>query len=474
MPQKKSENSEQTLKELLINTDHEKLVDILLSFHSSNKDVQKQLDIIFASEHESPDEMVRMIRKEISSLKKAVEFSDYYESDFLTGNLDDMYSKIKNDLNAKSPNIAFDVMLDFLDLHENIINSIDDSNCDISDLFMTACQDLGAIGQNINHLSIQKIVEIVFDRFTNNQFSVYDNIIIDCKDMLKNQGLDLLQKKFKKTANKLGLKSVADSKNDVDLYIEACSLEDKIRPHDHLEIAERLIKHQRAKEAIQWLDTMETDDLWPNYFSKQNNRKELKIQALELDGRHEDAQKERLSWFANSLSSSLYKNILKVSNQNFQKAFQLDTIKKAFQFPQPYIALNFLLEIQEFEKLAQFVRARFEELNGEQYYTLRPAAEALQLVDPLAATFLYRKMLEPVVEKAKNKYYNYAAKDLVTCGVLDSHITDWKTAQKHDTYFKELEVKHKRKVSFWAEYESALQSQAAKEAKKAALAEKNE
>lgn len=48
MPKKKSENSELTLREMLISTNHEKLVDILLSLHNSNHDVGKQLDIIFA------------------------------------------------------------------------------------------------------------------------------------------------------------------------------------------------------------------------------------------------------------------------------------------------------------------------------------------------------------------------------------------------------------------------------------------
>ena len=135
------------------------------------------------------------------------------------------------------------------------------------------------------------------------------------------------------------------------------------------------------------------------------------------------------------------------------------------QFPEPHGALSFLVQIQEFEEVAKFVHARFNELNGRQYYTLRPAADLLQNTDPIAATLLYRKMIEPVLDETKSKYYNYAAKDLVTCGVLNSKIANWGTLQNHEEYLKVIETKHKRKVSFWAEYKSALQKQAAKEAK---------
>jgi hypothetical protein len=53
----------------------------------------------------------------------------------------------------------------------------------------------------------------------------------------------------------------------------------------------------------------------------------------------------------------------------------------------------------------------------------------------------------------------------VACGVLSSNITSWGALQHHDEYFKVIEVKHKRKLKFWSEYNSALQKHAAKAAK---------
>ncbi|MHC0449612.1 MAG: DUF6880 family protein [Candidatus Lariskella arthropodorum] len=470
MSKKKSEPNELILRELLISTNHEKLVDILLSLHASNHDVQKQLDIIFAGLDEDPKKIVNMIKKEIASLRRSSKFVDYYESDSLADRLNDLRLRIINDLNDKSPKIAFEIMLDFLDLHKNTLERVDDSNGTVSGVFFTACDDLGSLAGHINHLNNQEIVEIIFTRFMNNNYGIYDDIIHSFKGILKDQDFNLLQEKLEYVANdknvfsvKFGLKAIADCKNDVGQYIAACSFKDGVYAHDHLDIAQRLIKHWRPKEALEWLDSMAI----PINHSWQQDKKNLKIQALELDGNYEQAQKERLSWFVETLSPKLYGEILKAAKPDFKETFQSDAIKKAFQFPEPHTGLSFLFQIKEFEEVAKFVHARFNELNGRQYYTLRPAADLLQNTNPIAATLLYRKMIEPVLDETKSKYYNYAAKDLVACSILDSKIANWGALQRHDEYLKEIEIKHKRKISFWAAYKSVLQKQAAKEAKMA-------
>ena len=409
-----------------------------------------------------------MIKKEITSLKRSSKFVDYYESDSLADRLNNLRLRIVNDFNAKSPKIAFEMMLDFLDMHKNTLERVDDSNGTVSGVFFTACDDLGSLARQVNLPNNQELVEIIFTRFINNDYSIYDSIIHSFKDVLKDQDFDLLKEKLKNAENdknaltiKHGLKSIADCQNDVDEYIAACAFEDGICAHDHLDIAKRLIKHWRPKEALKWLDNMET----PINHSWQKDKKDLKIQALELDGNYEQAQKERLLWFSETLSPKLYGEILKAAKPDFKETFQSDAVKKAFQFPEPHGAMSFLVQIQEFEEVAKFVHARFNELNGRQYYTLRPAADLLQNTDPIAATLLYRKMIEPVLDETKSKYYNYAAKDLVICGVLNSKIANWGTLQNHGEYLKVIETKHKRKISFWSEYKSALQKQTAKEAK---------
>jgi hypothetical protein len=466
MSKKKLDNSKPTLQEQLMAADHEKLVDILVSLHTNNKDIQKQLDIIFAGLDEDPKKITSMIKKEIVLLKKPTKFLDYHELGPLADRLDRLRLIIINDLHAKSPKIAFEVMLAFLDLHENILDRVNDRHDTISTVFIVACKELGKIAHTIADVNLIEIVETVFSRFMNSSYIIYENIIQNFQSALSTEGFDALQTKFHQTVTtenlfkvKRGLQTIADCKNDVDAFIDACSLMEKPGTHDRLDIAKRLIMHRRVKGALEWLDSI---DLQEGHYWQHNLLKELKIQALELDGEYEQAHHERLSWFTENLNPTLYKDILKTTKPDFKEKFKSDSINNAFQFPEPHTALRFLIAIQEFDEAAQCVRLRFNELSGKEYYTLRPIANVLQAIDPLAATLLYRKMIEPILEETKCPYYSRAAKDLVTCGLLNTKVTDWQEWQKHDDYFKEIELQYKRKTGFWSEYTSVLHKQAAR------------
>jgi hypothetical protein len=457
-------------KEKLIAAGTEKLADILLSLYESNKDIKKQLNVIFAGLDEDPKKIISIIKKEISALKKSTKFVDYYESDNLAERINQLRINIANDLLLKSPNHARELMLEFFNLHKATLNRCDDSNGTISDVFRIACEDLGKICEQISAPD-EELVNLVFTKFMNNEYGIYDKIISNFNNALKDSGLELLKAKIEEASNqkniskiKSGLQEIADCKKDVDAYIKACSFKGDPSDHDYLDIAKRLIEIWRAKEALQCLDKI---DIPSNHFWQEDCRK-LKIQAFELDGDYEKAQNERIAWFENNLSPDLYGQILKHAKMEFKEPFRKEAINKAFHFQETHTALAFLTQIQEFEEAGNLVKHKINELHGRQYYILRPIAGILCDIDPLAATLLYRKMIEPILEEAKSKYYSYGAKDLVMCNILSLKITNWQSCQNHYEYFKILEEKNKRKFSFWNEYKIALQKKSKKETKKIA------
>jgi dephospho-CoA kinase len=89
--------------------------------------------------------------------------------------------------------------------------------------------------------------------------------------------------------------------------------------------------------------------------------------------------------------------------------------------------------------------------------SIKELADILKEIDPLTATLLYRKLMEPILTSAKSKYYNYAAKDLISCQELSRKIVDWKNHQDHSQFLLNLQEANKRKVSFWSEYNIAMQ-----------------
>ena len=95
--------------------------------------------------------------------------------------------------------------------------------------------------------------------------------------------------------------------------------------------------------------------------------------------------------------------------------------------------------------------ARAGELDGDQYWLLTPAADALGQRHPLAATLLLRAMIDLSLDAAKYKRYGHAARHLQTCEHLARRIDDFAGHPNHADYVADLRQRHARKIGFWDE-----------------------
>ena len=96
------------------------------------------------------------------------------------------------------------------------------------------------------------------------------------------------------------------------------------------------------------------------------------------------------------------------------------------------------------------VLSRADELDGNHYEILGPAADALEAKHPLAATVLRRAMIDFALAKARTKRYRHAARHLLQCESLNQEITDYRRFEAHNAYRNRLRTKHGRKTSFWS------------------------
>jgi hypothetical protein len=95
------------------------------------------------------------------------------------------------------------------------------------------------------------------------------------------------------------------------------------------------------------------------------------------------------------------------------------------------------------------VRRRLSAIDGDCYWVLSPAAERLEAKEPLAATLLYRRMIDFTLDRARSSRYGHAARHLARCAWLATTITDWYGHVPHAEYFAELRRRHGRKSGFW-------------------------
>ncbi len=98
----------------------------------------------------------------------------------------------------------------------------------------------------------------------------------------------------------------------------------------------------------------------------------------------------------------------------------IDTLRDhalALGHADPYSALEFLVAWPRRDLPARLVVSRFADRDGNQNYTLSPVAEPLEREFPMAATILYRALLDDVLLKARSKAYPHAARYLKRLGV---------------------------------------------------------
>lgn len=449
-------------KEQLLAMKHEKVVDVLLKLYEANRDVRHQLDIMFTGLNEGVINMVCMIRRQISSIENSERFISYYETDGFAQDLDELRVSIGTYLLDQSPAYALELMLEFIDLHDGIIERTQDGSRVISNVFDSACHNMIEICRQLNK-PIDELVDLVFKLLLHGDREIYHDIITDFKDLLQDEGLKMLQDKLIKEINLdnshrlvWALKNAADCQKDIDAYIRACSLVRELTERDYINIAERFIGQERPQEALKWLGKIDIDSDYEYRYRR------LKIKALELNGDQEEAQHERLEWFEGNLNHELYKEILAHMKPELEETFRARAIEKAFQFKSPDEALGFLIEIKELEKAAKFVLLNIDQLQSTSSTLIR-AASNLFTIDPLAATLAYRKLINPILDETKSKYYSEIARYLVACTRLSPKISNWETYQSHQAYFNDLGEKHKRKFRFWEEYKLALNPPAVKE-----------
>jgi len=170
---------------------------------------------------------------------------------------------------------------------------------------------------------------------------------------------------------------------------------------------------------------------------------------MEALGHGEEAQAFRWSCFGRTLNDARLRDYLKRLPEFEDFEAEQRAIATALGFPEVHQTLAFLISWPALEKAAELILRRANELNGDHYEVLSPAADSLAGKHPLAATLLLRAMIDFALKQNRVKRYRHAARHLAECASLTSSISDFGGFEPHDRYAARLKAEHPRKSSFW-------------------------
>lgn len=177
----------------------------------------------------------------------------------------------------------------------------------------------------------------------------------------------------------------------------------------------------------------------------------VRIDVLKALGRIDEAQAFGWTCFERTLNANHLRSILGAlpdfeDVEAEDKAFQHALVFEGFNR-----ALHFLITWPAVEHASKLTIGRAEEIDGNYYELLGPAADILESRYPLAATLLRRGLIDFALNKARAKRYRHAARHLLECQSLATQIDDFLSFESHEVYLARLKREHGKKSSFWAE-----------------------
>jgi hypothetical protein len=450
----------------------ERLIGILMALAKDDADIRRRLRLELAGQAGSED-IAAEIAKRLISMRNARSLVDWRKS---LKDLDLQRAMIVDRVASSRPDLALDLMWQFMSLADSAFKRIDDSNGAVGDVFRSACKDLATLASKAKP-DPETLAERVFAAITDNGYGVFDELVEIVFPALGETGVARLKSKLgaaladcpikaaghDRRANSLrrALQDLANAEGNVDGYIALVPADDRKQPGIAARIGRKLLNAGRAAEALVALEngapkkhgSYLSDDLYhAGYEGPWIEWEDTYLDALDATGQTERAQVIRWDAFEQRLSVRRLRAYLKALPDFEDIAAEERAVTHALRFESFSSALYFFAEWPDLAHAAQLVLERRAKIDGNAYHLLDPAARVLEGKYPLAATLLRRAMIDDTLDGARSTRYKHAARHLMECQSLASAIQDYGLFETHQAFVARLHAKHGRKTGFWSQF----------------------
>ena len=458
----------------------ERLAQLLIEISTGDAAAKRKLRLALAGA-QSPKEAAREITKRLTSIAKARTFVNWQNRKPLVKDLETQRSAIMEQIAPHDPDEALALMWRFMALATPVFERCDDSSGIVIGIFHQACADLGEVAKAARPAP-EALARQVLDALQDNGFGQYDGLIPIIAPALGPEGVAHLKalveelgrtpvpvppksewqavgwgsggtryahemdERARQSTVEMALKDIADVQGDVDGFIAQYDQKTRKVPKIAAEIAQRLLAAGRAGDALGFIERAEVNDArWipPEW-------QDARLAVLEALDRKDEAQTFRWKCFERDLSVEHLRAYLKRLPDFDDIEAEERAMVHAAACPSLLHALQFFLDWPALDRAADLLVARHDEIDGDHYEYLAPAAEALSGHHPLAATLALRAMIDFALTEARAKRYRHAAEHLATCARLARDIRDFGAFETHDAYVARLKEEHGRKFGFWS------------------------
>lgn len=359
------------------------------------------------------------------------------------------------------PSTGIECVADFFEAFEPIIEACDDSSGQVSDVFRGDAAD-HFVGYAKRCEDNELVEETVFRLCKEDGYGLTDELVRRAPEYLPKEGLLRLTDRFKEAAQAepeegkrwpflYPLETLAGHLGEPDLVVWCKQMRsNRLTEADYIDIGEAYLKAGNAEQALEWLRKTS-----PRNSFEEMRHESLMMAALEQTGDLAGATEIAWRCFRQHRSGEELATLLTYIGEG-ERERAIDEAWKLIQdSPTLRISdLEFLVEHGRLPGAASQLVVRSGELDGSYYMSLTPLAEAFEAAaQPLAASLVYRALLDSILARGYTKAYRYGARYFAALGRLAESVDNWQGKAAHDKYVAGIREKHGRKWSFWKRVE---------------------
>lgn len=466
-------------KESLVKLGAERLADLLLDEAEGNGPLKKLVMAALAAAR-GPDAIAAIVDKRLAGLERASGAIGWERVKSFSDDLAAVLKIITGDIAKADAEMAADRLLRFLATADRTLSRTDGSDGEAAHVYHAAAAALPALVGKLSQAQNASLADRLYALAAGSRYRVVLESMPEIIGQSPGSVVDALDTRLASAVSSLGpidesdrdwnkrmrvrhlielRQHIADSRGDVDAFIALETSLPGLRP-DAADIAERLARAGRHREALDWLRRptgstirmLRVEDIeagLPPRDPAAERRARLEIDVLEAMGERSEARALRRKSFETTLDAEILRDHL-AHLPDFEDVDALDAaFAHALASPLSYAALRFLVAWPRLHLAGSLVVERRAQWDGRRYEILAQAAEALDSAHPLAATILYRALIDSILARGQSLAYPHAARYYSKLDSLAAREDPNWPIEPAQTYRAGLKSRHGRKHGFW-------------------------
>lgn len=440
-------------KEHLEGLGAEVLADVLLELAEMDARVEDRVERMIAT----PEENLGRFRKKLAGLKRAKRFLHWGESATLAETLESVLCDLKS--SVTDPRTGVELVAAFYETDEKTFGRCDDSSghvgnvyhIDARELFVhyaSRCEDKGWLRDLVVKLN------------ATDPYGVRD-VLIDCAaEYLPEAEIRRMISQFQAQAEResempdkrhwyIRIESLARQIRDASLFEKTrIASWGELNSRAYVEIAQAYLESGDPGTALTRLERV---DASPGGWERDRLLYNVYAQLGEKE------QQTEVAWrlFRRDRCGETLNQLLSIVGKDQRAQVVGGEIQEILAEPGlSNVDAQFLAETEHFEELNRYLLDRRDQLDGDWYGELLPLAKMLESQGlNLAASAVYRALLDSILRRAQSKTYFYGVRYLKKLDGLAQSVVEWPPLESHTDYVAGLRKAHGRKKAFWSRYE---------------------